>query len=117
VQAMVIPITDDQIPYAHDVVRKLSDAGLRVEINDRRDRLQAKIREAQLQKIPFMLVIGKREVADSAIAVRMRNGRDLGAMPVEQFLSLALPRVESRSLYLDDIEEAEARDGALAAGA
>ena len=72
-----------------------------------------KIREAQLQKIPYMLVIGKREVADGAVAVRLRNGRDLGAMPVDQFLALALPRVESRSLYLDDTEEAEAREGAL----
>ena len=100
-----------------EVVRRLSEAGLRVEINDRRDRMQAKIREAQLQKIPYMLVIGKREVAEDAVAVRLRNGRDLGAMPVAQFLELALPRVESRSLYLDDTEKAEAREGELAAAA
>jgi threonyl-tRNA synthetase len=115
VQVAIIPITDDQIPYARDVAQALTDAGLRVEVNDRRDRMQAKIREAQLQKIPYMLVIGKREAADGAVAVRLRNGRDLGPMPVGDFLSLILPRVESRSLYLDDVEENEARATALAA--
>jgi threonyl-tRNA synthetase len=96
------------------VARHLADAGLRVEVNARRDRMQAKIREAQLQKIPYMLVIGKREAAEDAVAVRLRNGRDLGAMPVGAFLEMCLPRVESRSLYLDDVEEAEAREAALA---
>jgi threonyl-tRNA synthetase len=77
--------------------------------------MQAKIREAQLQKIPYMLVIGKREAAEDAVAVRLRNGRDLGAMPISAFLEIALPRVESRSLHLDDVEEAEARQATLAA--
>jgi threonyl-tRNA synthetase len=115
VQAAIIPITDEQIDYARDVARRLTDAGLRVEVNDRRDRMQAKIREAQLQKIPYMLVIGKREAAEDAVAVRLRNGRDLGAMPIEAFLEMCLPRVESRSLHLDDVEEGEARQAALAA--
>jgi threonyl-tRNA synthetase len=110
VHAAIIPITDDQINYAHDVARQLTDVGFRVEVNDRRDRMQAKIREAQLQKIPYMLVIGKREAADGGVAVRLRNGRDLGAMPVAAFVEMALPRIESRSLYLDDVEEAEARE-------
>ena len=61
-----------------------------------------------------MLVIGKREAAEDAVAVRLRNGRDLGAMPVSTFLEMALPRIESRSLQLDDVEEAEARQAALA---
>jgi threonyl-tRNA synthetase len=114
-QAMIIPITDDQVAYAQEVERTLRDAGLRVSVNDRRDRMQAKIREAQLQKIPYMLVIGKREAADGAVAVRLRNGRDLGAMPVAEFLDIVLPRINERSLYLDDIEEAEAREAELAA--
>jgi threonyl-tRNA synthetase len=76
--------------------------------------MQAKIREAQLQKIPYMLVIGKREAAEDAVAVRLRNGRDLGAMPVGAFLEMALSCVESRSLHLDDGEEAEAREASLA---
>ncbi len=114
VQAAVIPITDDQIDYARDVARLLEEAGMRVEVNDRRDRMQAKIREAQLQKIPYMLVIGKREAAAAAVAVRLRNGRDLGAMPVDAFLDMALARIDSRSLFLDDEEEAQARAGELA---
>ncbi len=108
VQVAIIPITDDQIPFAREVERQLGAAGLRVELNDQRDRMQAKIRQAQLQKIPYMLVIGKREAAADSVAVRLRSGRDLGAMPVAAFLALVLPRVESRSLYLDDAEEAEA---------
>jgi threonyl-tRNA synthetase len=96
------------------VAKRLADSGMRIEVNDRRDRMQAKIREAQLQKIPYMLVIGKREAAEEAVAVRLRNGRDLGAMPVGAFLAMALPRIESRSLYLDDVEEAEGREAALA---
>jgi threonyl-tRNA synthetase len=115
VQVAVIPITDDQVVYARDVAVRLADAGLRADLNDRRDRMQAKIREAQLQKIPYMLVIGKREAADGTVSVRLRNGRDLGAMPVEQFRDLALDRVRSQSLYLDDTEETEARERALAA--
>jgi threonyl-tRNA synthetase len=115
VQAAVIPITDEQIDYARDVARRLTDAGLRVEVNDRRDRMQAKIREAQLQKIPYMLVIGKREAAEDAVAVRLRNGRDLGAMPVGAFLEMALPRIESGSLHLDGVEEDEAQQTARAA--
>ncbi|MGH2616413.1 MAG: threonine--tRNA ligase, partial [Thermomicrobiales bacterium] len=114
VQVAIIPITDDQFDYARDVARRLEAAGLRVEVNDRRDRMQAKIREAQMQKIPYMLVIGKREAAEEAVAVRLRNGRDLGAMPVDAFLEMALPRIESRSLYLDEVEEAEAREVTLA---
>src|ERR671915_396235 len=107
VQAVVIPITDHQVEYAQSVRERLAARDLRVQVDDARDRMQAKIRNAQLQKVPYMLVIGKREAAEDAVAVRLRNGRDLGAMPVDAFLEMAPPRVESRSLYLDDVEEAE----------
>jgi threonyl-tRNA synthetase len=102
VQVAVIPITDDQIEYARDVANTLRLADLRVEVDERRDRMQAKIREAQLQKTPYMLVIGKREAAGGAVAVRLRNGRDLGAMPLNDFLEMAQSRVASRSLELHD---------------
>jgi len=115
VQAAIIPITDDQVPYAREVAERLIAAGMRVEVNDRRDRMQAKIREAQLQKIPYMLVIGKREAAEGAVAVRLRTGQDLGAMPVEQFLETALPLIASRSLSLDGEEEPETAEPVLAA--
>ncbi len=109
VQAVVIPITDGQIEFARDVERRLASRDLRVEVDDQRDRMQAKIRNAQLKKIPHMLVVGKREVEADAVSVRLRTGRDLGAMTVDAFLDLVLPRVESRSLFLDDAEEMEAR--------
>src|SRR5688500_16106004 len=113
-QVAIIPITDDQVAFADEVARRLTEAGLRIEVNDRRDRMQAKIREAQLQKIPYMLVIGKREAAEEAVAGRLRNGRDLGAMPVGAFLEIAVPRIESRAVHLDDVEDGEAKEGALA---
>ncbi|MFM9106241.1 MAG: threonine--tRNA ligase [Chloroflexota bacterium] len=108
VQARIIPITDDQVPFARDVQRALTDAGLRADVDDGRDRMQAKIRNAQLETIPYMLVIGKREVEAGAVAVRLRNGRDLGAMPAADAVSLIAGRAASKSLYLDDAEEMEA---------
>ena len=101
IQATMIPITDDQVDFARDVARRLTDAGMRVHVDERRDRMQAKIREAQLQKVPYMLVVGKREAADNAVAVRLRDGRDLGAMPIENFLDMAVSRIASRALDLD----------------
>lgn len=108
VQAIIIPITDHQNDVAQTVKQQLEAAGLRVEVDSSRDRMQAKIRNAQLQKVPYMLVIGKREEAEGAVAVRLRTGHDLGAIKVDEFLDIALPRIAARSLYLSDIDEAEA---------
>lgn len=109
VQARVIPITNDQVEFAREVERQFAAAELRADVDDSRDRMQAKIRNAQLEKIPYMLVVGKREVEAGAVAVRLRNGRDLGAMPVADALALIAGRAERKSLYLDDEEEAAAR--------
>lgn len=89
VQAALIPITDGEVPYAREVERTLREAGLRVVVDDSNQRMQAKIREHQLQKVPYMLVIGKREAASGQVAVRLRSGEDLGPMPVARFLELA----------------------------
>ncbi len=115
VQARVIPITNDQVEFAREVERQFAAVGLRADVDDGRDRMQAKIRNAQLEKIPYMLVVGKREVEAGAVAVRLRNGRDLGAMPVADALALIRGRAESKSLYLDDEEEAAAKAEAAAA--
>jgi threonyl-tRNA synthetase len=109
VQAVIIPITDHQIEFANSVQQQLEKAGLRSEVDSSRDRMQAKIRNAQLQKVPYMLVIGKREEADGAVAVRLRTGHDLGAMPVDAFIDLVQPRIASHSMFLSDVDEAEAR--------
>jgi threonyl-tRNA synthetase len=109
VQAKLIPITNDQAPFAREAAHRFADAGLRVEVDDSRDRMQAKIRNAQLEKIPYMLVVGKREVEANALAVRLRDGRDLGPMPIDDVQQLIRGQVESLSLYLtkEDEEAAE----------
>jgi threonyl-tRNA synthetase len=96
VQVAIIPITDEQNDYAFDTARKLKAAGLRVQVDDSDDRMNAKIRNAQLEKIPYMLVLGGREMAENAVNVRLRNGKRLGAMPVEEFIALAQEAIEQK---------------------
>jgi pimeloyl-ACP methyl ester carboxylesterase len=91
--------------YAAQVAERLKDAGIRVEVDRSRDRMQAKIRNAQLQKVPYMLVIGGREAEAGAVAVRLRSGEDLGAMPIDDFLKLVQPVVETKSLDLQQPRE------------
>ena len=86
VQVMLIPIADRHLPYAQEVSAALKEAGLRVVVDDRGERMNAKIRDAQNQKIPYMLVVGDREVEQAAVAVRLRSEENLGAMPVNAFL-------------------------------
>jgi threonyl-tRNA synthetase len=89
VQAMLIPIADRHVEYARKVEARLTDAGLRVEMDARAERMNAKIRDAQMQKIPYMLVMGDKEAQNDAVAVRLRSGEDKGAMPVADFVALA----------------------------
>ncbi|MCI0832953.1 MAG: threonine--tRNA ligase, partial [Chloroflexi bacterium] len=86
VQAVVIPIADRHIPYGNEVAESLRAAGLRVEVDERGERMQAKIRDAQLQKVPYMLVVGDREADSGAAAVRLRSGEDLKALPVTEII-------------------------------
>ena len=88
VQAVLIPITDRHVEYARQVEMQLRAAGLRTDVDVRSERMQAKIRDAQLQKIPYMLVVGDREVEASTVAVRLRTEEDLGAKPVEEFIAM-----------------------------
>ncbi len=97
VQATLIPITDKQLAYAEQVHQQLVAAGLRVEIDDSRDRMQGKIRRAQLQKVPYMLIIGAKEQEAGAVAVRMRSGEDLGPMPLAEFVARAVQEVQTRA--------------------
>jgi threonyl-tRNA synthetase len=86
VQATVIPIADRHIEYAKKVADDLRAAGLRVEIDVRSERMQAKIRDAQLQKVPYMLVVGDRESEAKAASVRLRSGEDLKARAVAEII-------------------------------
>src|SRR6202522_2475666 len=86
VQTVVMPITDRQLEYAQKVHARLEAAGLRSHLDDRKEKVQLKIRDAQMQKVPYMLVVGDREAEAGAVAVRHRKHGDLGAKPLEQFV-------------------------------
>jgi len=86
VQAILIPIADRHLEYADKVSAQLKEAGLRVEVDARSERMNAKIRDAQMQKVPYMLVVGDREAEAEQLAVRLRSGEDLGAIGVESFI-------------------------------
>ena len=87
VQAAIIPIADRHMEYANSVASQLKGAKLRVQVDDRGERMNAKIRDAQMQKIPYMLVIGDREVEAGTVAVRLRSGENLGAIAVDDFIA------------------------------
>ncbi|MGD9092459.1 MAG: threonine--tRNA ligase [Anaerolineales bacterium] len=97
VQAVLIPIADRHLDYANEVAGRLRTSGMRVDVDDRSERMNAKIRDAQMAKIPYMLVIGDREVEAGAVAVRLRSEENLGAMGVAQFLERALEDIEQRN--------------------
>jgi threonyl-tRNA synthetase len=86
VQAVVIPIADRHSEYAEQVARDLRQALIRVEVDSRGERMNAKIRDAQLQKVPYMLVVGDREAEAGAAAVRLRSGENLGPRPVPEIV-------------------------------
>jgi threonyl-tRNA synthetase len=98
VQAILIPITDRHVEYARHVEVQLRAAGLRTEVDSRRERMQAKIRDAQLQKVPYMLVVGDREMEAGAVAVRLRTEEDLGARSVEDFIAMAQEAIAEKRL-------------------
>ncbi len=87
VQAVVLPITDRHVDYARQVAGRLKAAGVRAHVDERKEKVNLKIREAQLQKVPYMLVVGDREAAAGAVSVRNRRHGDQGAQPLEEFLA------------------------------
>jgi threonyl-tRNA synthetase len=95
-QATVLPIADRHTDYARSVAGKLQAAGLRVDVDDRQEKVNLKIREAQLQKVPYMLVVGDREAAEQTVAVRHRVTGDLGSRPLDAFVEEALREVAAR---------------------
>ena len=96
VQVVLIPIADRHLEHARRVASELEAAGLRVKLDERSERMQAKIRDAQLQKVPYMLVMGDKEVEAQAVAVRLRSGQDLGSMSLSAFLARAVDEVRQR---------------------
>ena len=97
VQVQILPITDKHLDYGRTVFDQLKQAGIRVELDDRSERLQAKIRDAQLHKIPYMLVIGDQEAADQTVTIRRREGGEQQTMPIDEFAKQISVEVRNRS--------------------
>ncbi len=98
VQAVVIPIADRHIDYANEVASRLREHKLRVNVDIRNERMNAKIRDAQLKKVPYMLVVGDREAEAKAAAVRVRGGGDMGAKPLDEIVQLLVSQRDSKAL-------------------
>ena len=98
VQVAILPITERQNAYAMEVMQKLLSAGVRVELDERNEKVQAKIRDAQMQKVPYMLVIGGKEADAGTVAVRHRSKGDLGPRPLAQFVADLRQEVDSRAI-------------------
>ena len=96
VQVKILPISDSQVEYAKQVKAKMEKEGIRVEIDERNEKIGYKIREAQLQKIPYMLVVGEKEMAEDAVAVRSRKEGDIGQVKVEEFIAKAKEEIEKK---------------------
>jgi len=98
VQVVVLPISEKHEVYAREVVSALKASRLRVELDDRNEKLNARIRDAQLAKAPFMLVVGEREAASRSVSVRRRNAGDTGTLPLEDFIKTAREVVDSHAV-------------------
>ena len=88
VQIKVLPISDKFIDYAEEIKRILQEEGLRCEVDERAEKIGYKIRSAQLERIPYMLVIGEKEVGTNSVSVRKRDDGNMGSMPIEQLLEM-----------------------------
>jgi threonyl-tRNA synthetase len=97
VQVTVIPIAQRHVEYARDVAQKLRAEGMRVELDERPGRMNAKIRDAQNQKVPYMLVLGDNEMKDTQVSVRVRDGSQQNNIPLNEFMARAREHIEKRA--------------------
>ena len=98
VQAIILPVSDKSTGYANEVYEKLTEENVRAEVDSKNETLNAKIRNAQVQKVPYMLIVGEKEKETDTVSVRSREGgRDMGSMPIKQFLSLLHKAVDNKS--------------------
>jgi threonyl-tRNA synthetase len=92
----VLPISDKFMDYAHEVQAKLKKAGVRVEVDDRNEKIGKKIRDTELMRVPYMLVIGEKEVAENQLSVRRQGKGDTGTQSVEAFITMIKDEIENR---------------------
>jgi len=97
VQTIIIPIADRHVGYARKIESDFKNEGVRVQVDDRSERMNLKIREAQLEKVPYMLIVGDKEVASSSVSLRLRNGEDLGLETLAQLKSRIKADIEAKS--------------------
>jgi threonyl-tRNA synthetase len=97
VQVVIIPIADRHMGYAKQVANELREVGIRVQVDDRSERMNLKIREAQLEKVPYMVVVGDKEMEASQLSLRLRSGEDLGLLPLSQFADRVGLIIETKS--------------------
>ncbi len=100
IQARLLPIADRHVAFCEQARQRLVEAGVRTDVDTRSQRVSYKIREAQLKKIPYMLVVGDKEVVADSVAVRLRSGENLGPRSIDEFAGLARKMIESRSQHL-----------------
>lgn len=98
VQVEVLPITDRNLKYAKSIYDKLKEVNVRVEIDDRKETLQAKIRDAQIQKVPYMLIVGDKEEKSGKVSERGRSGKDYGQVSIDEFIKNIKEEIETKSL-------------------
>jgi threonyl-tRNA synthetase len=99
-QVKILPISEKHNKYANNLLEKLRDMGIRAEVDSKSETLQAKIRDAQLEKVPYMFVVGDREEKDNKVAVRLRSEKDLGAQDFEEFSKKILKNIHEKGLEL-----------------
>jgi threonyl-tRNA synthetase len=97
VQAVIIPIADRHVSYAREIESDFKNDGIRVQVDDRSERMNSKIREAQLEKVPYMLVVGDKEMASSTVSVRLRSGENPGSETVAQVKSRIMAAIQAKS--------------------
>jgi len=100
VQAEIIPIADRHQGYANKVLEALKAAGVRAEVDSRSERMNANVRDAQLKKIPYMLVVGDKEEANNSVAVRLRTNENLGPRPLQEFVEHIQEIIKTKSREL-----------------
>jgi threonyl-tRNA synthetase len=99
VQVKILPITDNHLQYAMKLRNEMSEKGIRVEVDNRNEKIGYKIREAQLQKVPYMLIVGDKEVEAKQVAVRSRDKGELGAVEAAKFMNDVMAEIEEKVMY------------------
>ena len=97
-QVRLLPISEKTLEYAENAAAKLSEAGIRLSVDRSSDKIGAKIRNTRLDRVPYMLVIGQREVEEEAVAVRHRDKEDMGTMPIDEFAAMIKREITERDL-------------------